>query len=81
MNKEIGTKIDCLLEEIVKVKMLEEKQKHNMPLVDDLFKRHLMELFVTECRVALTPMLRDMISRGHAVELIKQHFGVGDKHE
>ena len=34
------------------------------------------ELIVKECGVALSPMLRDMISRGQAVELIKQHFGV-----
>ena len=34
------------------------------------------ELIVEECRVALTPMLRDMISRGQAYNLIKQHFGV-----
>jgi hypothetical protein len=34
------------------------------------------ELIVKECRVALTPMLRDMISRGQAYDLIKQHFGV-----
>ena len=34
------------------------------------------ELIVRECSVALSPMLRDMISRGQAVDLIKQHFGV-----
>ena len=34
------------------------------------------ELIVKECGVALSPMLRDMISRGQAVELIKKHFGV-----
>ena len=34
------------------------------------------ELIVKECRVALTPMLRDMVSRGQAYGLIKQHFGV-----
>jgi hypothetical protein len=34
------------------------------------------ELIVRECGVALSPMLRDMISRGRAVELIKKHFGV-----
>ena len=34
------------------------------------------ELFVQECSVALSPMLRDMISRGQAVELIQKHFGV-----
>ena len=34
------------------------------------------ELFIQECGVALHPMLRDMISRGQAFELIKEHFGV-----
>ncbi len=34
------------------------------------------ELIVQECGVALSPMLRDMISRGQAYDLIKQHFGV-----
>jgi hypothetical protein len=34
------------------------------------------ELIVRECGVALSPMMRDMISRGKAYDLIKQHFGV-----
>ena len=34
------------------------------------------ELIVRECRVALSPMLRDMVSRGQAFDLIKRHFGV-----
>lgn len=34
------------------------------------------ELIVRECGVALSPMLRDMISRGQAFDLIKQHFGI-----
>jgi len=34
------------------------------------------ELIVKECGVALNPMLRDMVSRGQAYDLIKQHFGV-----
>ena len=34
------------------------------------------ELIVRECSVALSPMLRDMVSRGQAYDLIKQHFGV-----
>jgi len=34
------------------------------------------QLIVQECGVALSPMLRDMISRGQAYDLIKQHFGV-----
>jgi hypothetical protein len=34
------------------------------------------ELIVRECGVALSPMLRDMISRGQGVDLINKHFGV-----
>jgi hypothetical protein len=34
------------------------------------------ELIVKDCYVALSPMLRDMISRGQAYDLIKKHFGV-----
>ena len=34
------------------------------------------ELIVKECGIALSPMLRDMVSRGQAYDLIKQHFGV-----
>jgi len=34
------------------------------------------ELIIRECYVALFPALRDMISRGQAYDLIKQHFGV-----
>ena len=33
-------------------------------------------LIVRECGVALSPMLRDMVSRGQAFDLIKRHFGV-----
>jgi hypothetical protein len=34
------------------------------------------QLIIKECGVALSPMLRDMVSRGQAYDLIKQHFGV-----
>ena len=34
------------------------------------------ELIIKECGVALSPMLRDMVSRGQAFDLIKQHFGL-----
>lgn len=39
-------------------------------------RKKFAELIVKECCVALHPMLRDMISRGQAYDLIKQHFGV-----
>ena len=34
------------------------------------------EALVKECGVALSPMLRDQVSRGQAFDLIKRHFGV-----
>jgi hypothetical protein len=42
----------------------------------DHFNQAFAELLIAECGLALRPMLRDMISRGQAHELIKQHFGV-----
>jgi hypothetical protein len=39
-------------------------------------KQKFAELIVKECGVALSPMLRDMVSRGQAYDLIKKHFGV-----
>jgi hypothetical protein len=42
----------------------------------DAFLTKFAELIVRECGVALNPMLRDMVSRGQAYNLIKQHFGV-----
>ena len=36
----------------------------------------LAELIVQECRTALHPELRDMISRGQAYDQIKEHFGI-----
>ena len=39
----------------------------------------LLELTVIECCKALNPMLRDMISRGQGVDMIKLHFGMDPK--
>jgi hypothetical protein len=43
---------------------------------DMFFPEEFAELIVKECGVALSPMLRDMISRGQAYDIIKEHFGV-----
>jgi len=48
----------------------------NAGYFDDLDVEKFVELIVKECYVALNPMLRDMISRNQAYDLIKQHFGV-----
>ena len=42
----------------------------------EIFTEKFAELIVRECGVALSPMLRDMVSRGQAFDLIKEHFGV-----
>jgi hypothetical protein len=44
--------------------------------IQEFDKEKFAELIVRECGVALSPMLRDMVSRGQAYDLIKQHFGV-----
>ena len=44
--------------------------------LEEVFLQKFAELIVEECCRALHPMLRDMISRGHGVDLIKEHFGV-----
>lgn len=43
------------------------------------FAKKFAELIVKECCLALNPMLRDMISRGQGVDLIKLHFGMNPK--
>jgi len=68
LKPQINTRIQALIEQVgtdVSGKWIS---------VDDAEK--LTELMVQECGVALAPMLRDMISRGQAYRLIKQHFGV-----
>jgi hypothetical protein len=44
--------------------------------ISDEFCKKFAELIIEQCGVALSPMLRDMVSRGQAFDLIKQHFGV-----
>ena len=50
--------------------------QHTWPeyTIDD--PKKFAELIVRECGVALSPVLRDMVSRGQAFDLIKKHFGV-----
>jgi BarA-like signal transduction histidine kinase len=44
-----------------------------VPVLD---KRQLVQLAVADACQALNPALRDMISRGQAADMIRQHFGV-----
>ena len=47
--------------------------------ISDEFCIKFAQLIVRECCIALNPMLRDMISRGQGVDMIKLHFGMNPK--
>jgi hypothetical protein len=70
MNKRIDKLFEQALEEFT------VENKYATIIVPNPLKEKFAELIVKECGVALSPMLRDMVSRGQAHDLIKQHFGV-----
>ena len=45
----------------------------------EVYNKKFAELIIRECCIALNPMLRDMISRGQGVDMIKLHFGMNPK--
>ena len=53
--------------------------QHTWPeyTIDD--PKKFAELIIRQCCIALNPMLRDMISRGQGVDMIKLHFGMNPK--
>jgi hypothetical protein len=51
-------------------------QQAQEELEDWLNVEEFAELIIHEACQALNPALRDMISRGQGVDLIKKHFGV-----
>lgn len=66
-----------------RIKLLADQAKNSIPKDTlgvtewiDAYNQRFAELIVEECGIALHPMLRDMISRGQAYDLIQQHFGV-----
>lgn len=70
MNERIDKLFEQALEEF------KAENKYATIIVPNPLKEKFAELIIRECRVALSPMLRDMISRGQAFDLIKLHFGV-----
>lgn len=64
-----------------RIKELAEQATRNVESVNSyhslVFDREkFAELIIADCCQAVHPMLRDQISRGQAVDLIRQHFGV-----
>jgi len=70
MNEQIKELWSQALEEF------KAENKYATIIVPNPLQEKFAELIVQECGVALSPMLRDMVSRGQAYDLIKQHFGV-----
>jgi hypothetical protein len=56
--------------------LLSQAGVHYEVMPKDTVYEKFAALIIEECGVALSPMLRDMISRGQAFDLIKRHFGV-----
>ena len=59
-----------------RIKELIQKADSTCNETRGVYDEILVSLVLKECGVALSPMLRDMVSRGQAYNLIKQHFGV-----
>jgi hypothetical protein len=64
------------IEEVLDQVLGMEEFEHVDEFLDTAFVEKFAELLIEDCGVALNPMLRDMISRGQALKLIKEHFGV-----
>lgn len=76
MKRDIHDKMDNLFNELARLEMNQLAGTHLTPETIFLFQERLVKKLLKECELALHPMLRDMISRGQAMELIKKHFGV-----
>ena len=78
MNEKLNElRVDAGIARIEKQQWLCVLDKETGMMIDPMIGlEKFAELIVRECGVALSPMLRDMVSRGQAYDLIKQHFGV-----
>ena len=65
-----------LINEATSFKEGDTEGKYDIEVFD---KEKFAELIIRECCIALNPMLRDMISRGQGVDMIKLHFGMDPK--
>ena len=81
MNENVEKRFDCLLDELIRLREQEKVGRLLAPKRTEQLKERLINLFVEECGVALNPMLRDMISRGTALDLIKMYFEFGANNE
>jgi len=68
---------DCEAPKLSAVKLYSNYAIRNINDITTTFvASNLSIVIIEECRKALHPELRDMISRGQAFDLIKKHFGI-----
>ena len=72
----MNQRIRELINEATSFKEGDTEGKYDIEVFD---KEKFAELIIRECCIALNPMLRDMISRGQGVDMIKLHFGMNPK--
>ena len=72
----MNERIRELINEATSFKEGNTEGKYDIEVFD---KEKFAQLIVRECCIALNPMLRDMISRGQGVDMIKLHFGMNPK--
>ena len=72
MNKRIKKLAKQAYEDVI-------KNTPSFLVTKELYEQKFAELIVQECCIALNPMLRDMISRGQGVDMIKLQFGMNPK--
>ena len=76
MNKRIELLAEQAKKYALDAMILIIDKEQALKVYSETYDTKFAELIVKECGVALSPMLRDMVSRGQAYDLIKQHFGV-----
>jgi hypothetical protein len=69
MNKRIKKLAEQSYEDVI-------KNTPSFLVTREMFETKFAESIIKECCSALNPMLRDMISRGQGVDLIKKKFGI-----
>jgi hypothetical protein len=74
--KQLAEQAGILKEQSVQAKIVKNEDGTWTSILEYPDLEKFAELIIEQCGIALSPMLRDMISRGQAYDMIRQHFGV-----
>ena len=72
----IPPRVDEAMDKHLCIHQYDNGEEHQWYEFNGLELEDFIKVILEECGTALNPMLRDMVSRGRAAELIKEHFGV-----